>query len=148
MHSGPVAFDLAGRCSWGRGTVFPVVQSQNQKGPEISAGYGIRLGPLVRGRYESPFVAPKFENNVILTGTGVLDNEHPAKNPGQRPKSQRLYYRLVRLGKDPVLADPQLLQAHSSYVVVDPKGGALSQVGHFLQKRKGYKIKVFNSVDF
>ena len=42
---------------------------------------------------------------------------------------------------------PQLLQAHSSYVVVDPKGSILGQVGHFLQKQ-GYRIKVFNSVDF
>ena len=42
---------------------------------------------------------------------------------------------------------PQLLQAHSSYVCVDPKGGVLSQVGAFLQRR-GYKVKVFNSIDF
>jgi len=32
-------------------------------------------------------------------------------------------------------------------VVVDPKGGVLGQVGAFLQRR-GYKIKVFNSIDF
>ena len=32
-------------------------------------------------------------------------------------------------------------------MVVDPKGGVLGQVGGFLQKR-GYKIKVFNSIDF
>jgi len=32
-------------------------------------------------------------------------------------------------------------------VVVDPKGGILGQVGTFL-KRQGYKIKVFNSIDF
>ena len=32
-------------------------------------------------------------------------------------------------------------------MVVDPKGGVLGQVGHFLQQR-GYKIKVFNSIDF
>ena len=32
-------------------------------------------------------------------------------------------------------------------MVVDPKGGVLSQVGAFLQRR-GYKIKVFNSIDF
>ena len=51
-------------------------------------------------------------------------------------------------GKTRFWLTPQLLQAHSSYVCVDPKGGVLSQVGHFLQKRKGYKIKVFNSVDF
>ena len=28
------------------------------------------------------------------------------------------------------------------------KGGVLSQVGYFLQKKRGYKIKVFNSIDF
>lgn len=32
-------------------------------------------------------------------------------------------------------------------MVVDPKGGVLSQVGAFLQRR-GYRIKVFNSIDF
>ena len=32
--------------------------------------------------------------------------------------------------------------------MVDPKGGVLSQVGYFLQKKKGYRIKVFNSIDF
>ena len=42
---------------------------------------------------------------------------------------------------------PQLLQAHCSYVCVDPKGGVLSQVGAFLQRR-GYQVKVFNSIDF
>ena len=31
--------------------------------------------------------------------------------------------------------------------MVDPKGGVLGQVGSFLQKR-GYRIKVFNSIDF
>ena len=30
---------------------------------------------------------------------------------------------------------------------VDPKGGVLSQVGAFLQRR-GYQVKVFNSIDF
>ena len=29
-----------------------------------------------------------------------------------------------------------------------PKGGTLSQCGYFLQKKKGYKVKVFNSIDF
>ena len=51
-------------------------------------------------------------------------------------------------GKTRFWLTPQLLQAHSSYVVVDPKGGVLEQAGYFLQKKKGYKIKVFNSIDF
>ena len=51
-------------------------------------------------------------------------------------------------GKTRFWLTPQLLQAHSSYVVVDPKGGTLSQVGYFLQRKKRYKVKVFNSIDF
>ena len=51
-------------------------------------------------------------------------------------------------GKTRFWLTPQLLQAHSSYVVVDPKGGTLAQCGYFLQKKKGYKVKVFNSIDF
>ena len=50
-------------------------------------------------------------------------------------------------GKTRFWLTPQLLQAHSSYVCVDPKGGVLSQVGTFLQRR-GYQVKVFNSIDF
>ena len=50
-------------------------------------------------------------------------------------------------GKTRFWLTPQLLQAHSSYVVVDPKGSILEQVGTFLQKQ-GYRIKVFNSIDF
>ena len=34
-----------------------------------------------------------------------------------------------------------------SYVVVDPKGSVMGQVGAFLERR-GYQIKVFNSIDF
>ena len=50
-------------------------------------------------------------------------------------------------GKTRFWLTPQLLQAHSSYVVVDPKGSLLGQVGKFLE-RQGYRIKVFNSIDF
>ena len=50
-------------------------------------------------------------------------------------------------GKTRFWLTPQLLQAHSSYVCVDPKGGVLDQCGKFLTRQK-YKIKVFNSVDF
>ena len=50
-------------------------------------------------------------------------------------------------GKTRFWLTPQLLQTHSSYVCVDPKGGVLSQVGAFLQRR-GYQVKVFNSIDF
>lgn len=39
---------------------------------------------------------------------------------------------------------PNLLQAHSSYVITDPKGEILEKAGYFLSEVKGYKIRVLN----
>ena len=95
-----------------------------------------------------PFVDPKFENNVILTGTEFLTMNTRPKNPANARNLNACVIGSSGSGKTRFWLTPQLLQAHSSYVVVDPKGGTLSQCGHFLQRKKGYKIKVFNSIDF
>ena len=96
----------------------------------------------------APFVAPKFENNVILTGTEFLTMNTRPKIPANARNLNCCIIGSSGSGKTRFWLTPQLLQAHSSYVCVDPKGGVLNQVGHFLQKKKGYKVKVFNSVDF
>ena len=95
-----------------------------------------------------PFVDPKFENNVILTGTEFLTMNTRPKNPANARNLNACVIGSSGSGKTRFWLTPQLLQAHSSYVVVDPKGGTLSQCGYFLQKKKGYKVKVFNSIDF
>jgi len=94
-----------------------------------------------------PFVDPKFENNVILTGTEFLTMNTRPKIPANARNLNTCVIGSSGSGKTRFWLTPQLLQAHSSFVIVDPKGGVLSQVGSFLQKR-GYKIKVFNSIDF
>ena len=94
-----------------------------------------------------PFVDPKFENNVILTGTELLTMNTRPKDPANARNLNACIIGSSGSGKTRFWLTPQLLQAHSSYVVVDPKGGVLGQVGRFLQKRR-YKIKVFNSIDF
>ena len=94
-----------------------------------------------------PFVDPKFENNMILTATEQLTMNTRPKNPANARNLNFCGIGSSGSGKTRFWLTPQLLQAHSSYVVVDPKGGVLGQVGSFLQKR-GYKIKVFNSIDF
>ena len=96
----------------------------------------------------APFVDPKFENNVILTGTEFLTMNTRPKIPANARNLNCCIIGSSGSGKTRFWLTPQLLQAHSSYVCVDPKCGVLSQVGHFLQKKKGYKIKVFNSIDF
>lgn len=94
-----------------------------------------------------PFIDPKFSNNVILTGTEFLTmNTRPA-NPANARNLNCCVIGSSGSGKTRFWLTPNLLQAHSSFVVVDPKGGILGQVGTFLQKQ-GYKIKVFNSIDF
>lgn len=94
-----------------------------------------------------PFVDPKFENNVILTKTESLTMNTRPKNPANARNLNACIIGSSGSGKTRFWLTPQLLQAHSSYVCVDPKGGVLSQVGAFLQRR-GYKVKVFNSIDF
>ena len=95
-----------------------------------------------------PFTDPKFENNIILTATEFLTTNTRPAVPANARNLNCCIVGSSGSGKTRFWLTPQLLQAHSSYVVVDPKGGVLDQVGAFLQKKKGYKIKVFNSIDF
>ncbi len=94
-----------------------------------------------------PFVDPVFQNNIILTGTEFLTMNTRPKNPANARTLNCCVIGSSGSGKTRFWLIPQLLQAHSSYVVVDPKGSILGQVGAFLI-RQGYKIKLFNSVDF
>ena len=81
-----------------------------------------------------PFVDPVFRNNVILTGTEYLTINTRPKNPANARNLNACVIGSSGSGKTRFWLTPQLLQAHSSYVVVDPKGSILGQVGHFLQK--------------
>ena len=84
---------------------------------------------------------------MLLTATERLTMNTRPKNPANARNLNFCGIGSSGSGKTRFWLTPQLLQAHSSYVVVDPKGGVLGQVGTFLQNR-GYKIKVFNSIDF
>ena len=100
-----------------------------------------------------PFIDPKFENNIILTGTEFLTMNTRPKKPANARNLNACVIGSSGSGKTRFWLTPQILQASAdknggcSYVCVDPKGGVLSQVGSFLQRR-GYRIKVFNSIDF
>ena len=50
-------------------------------------------------------------------------------------------------GKTRFFVKPNLMQLHSSYVVTDPKGTVLVECGKLL-KDNGYRIKVFNTINF
>ena len=51
-------------------------------------------------------------------------------------------------GKTRFVVKPNLLQMNASFVVTDPKGTIVNEVGMALRKKGNYKIKIFNTVDF
>ena len=69
-----------------------------------------------------PFVDPKFESNIILTGTELLTINTRPKNPANARNLNACVIGSSGSGKTRFWLTPQLLQAHSSYVVVDPNG--------------------------
>lgn len=131
------------------------------------SGCGLRLAVYLRGKnakkyrrneeYGSarwgtaqdiaPFVAPKFEDNIILTQTERLMMSNRPPNPKNARNKNVLIVGGSGSGKTRFWLKPNLLQCHSSYVVTDPKGSIVVECGNALLK-KGYRIKIFNTINF
>ena len=94
-----------------------------------------------------PFIAPKFEDNVILTKTERLMMSNRPKNPANARNKNVLIIGGSGSGKTRFWLKPNLLQMHSSYVVTDPKGSIVIECGNALLKH-GYTIKIFNTINF
>ncbi|MBQ8032062.1 MAG: type IV secretory system conjugative DNA transfer family protein, partial [Butyrivibrio sp.] len=94
-----------------------------------------------------PYIAPKFDDNVILTQTERLTMESRPKIPKYARNKNVLIIGGSGSGKTRFFLLPNLLQMHSSYVVTDPKGDLVVKTGKCL-KRHGYEIKVFNTINF
>ena len=133
----------------------------------ILCGAGLRLAVYLKGKnakkyrhnveYGSarwgtakdiePFIAPKFEANVILTNTERLMMSNRPKNPANARNKNVLIIGGSGSGKTRFWLKPNLLQMHSSYVVTDPKGSIVIECGNALLKH-GYTIKIFNTINF
>ena len=94
-----------------------------------------------------PFMAPKFEDNIILTKTERLMMSNRPKNPANARNKNVLIIGGSGSGKTRFWLKPNLLQMHSSYVVTDPKGSIVIECGNALLKH-GYDIKIFNTINF
>ena len=95
----------------------------------------------------APFMAPKFEDNIILTQTERLMMSNRPANPKNARNKNVLIVGGSGSGKTRFWLKPNLLQCHSSYVVTDPKGSIVVECGNALLK-KGYRIKIFNTINF
>ena len=116
----------------------------------------------------APFMDQKPENNIILTQSEGLMMSGRPKNPANARNKNVLVVGGSGSGKTRFFIKPNLMQMHSSYVVTDPKGTVLIEVGKLLSRgtpkldkdgkpvrgKNGkivyepYKIKVFNTIYF
>ena len=116
----------------------------------------------------APFMDQKPETNIILTQSEGLMMSGRPKNPANARNKNVLVVGGSGSGKTRFFIKPNLMQMHSSYVVTDPKGTVLIEVGKLLSRgtpkldkdgkpvrgKNGkivyepYKIKVFNTINF
>lgn len=75
----------------------------------------------------APFMAPKFEDNIILTQTERLMMSNRPANPKNARNKNVLIVGGSGSGKTRFWLKPNLLQCHSSYVVTDPNGYTISR---------------------
>ena len=138
----------------------------------LCCGAGLRLAVYLRGKnakkyrhgmeYGSarwgtpkdiePFMAPKFEDNIILTKTERLMMSNRPPDPKNARNKNVLVVGGSGSGKTRFFIKPNLLQCDSktfpvSFVVTDPKGSLIYECGHALAK-KGYLIKTMNTINF
>ena len=133
----------------------------------LCCGAGLRLAVYLRGKnakkyrhgmeYGSarwgtpkdiePFMAPKFEDNIILTKTERLMMSNRPADPKNARNKNVLVVGGSGSGKTRFWLKPNLLQCHSSYVVTDPKGSIVVECGNALLKN-GYKLKILNTINF
>ena len=96
-----------------------------------------------------PYIDPVFENNVILTQTERLMMSSRPKDPKYARNKNVLVIGGSGSGKTRFYVKPNLMQMsdNTSYVVTDPKGTILVEVGKMMVNG-GYKIKVLNTINF
>ena len=133
----------------------------------LCCGAGLRLAVYLRGKnakkyrhgmeYGSarwgtpkdiePFMAPKFEDNIILSKTERLMMSNRPPDPKNARNKNVLVVGGSGSGKTRFWLKPNLLQCHSSYVVTDPKGTIVLECGNAMLKN-GYKLKILNTINF
>ena len=97
----------------------------------------------------APFIAPVFENNILLTMTERLTMNGRPKNPKFARNKNVIVIGGSGSGKTRFYVKPNLMQMgkYISYVVTDPKGTIIIECGKMLV-RHGYKVKVLNTINF
>ena len=100
----------------------------------------------------APYIDPMFDNNILLTQTERLTMNNRPKDPKTARNKNVLVIGGSGSGKTRFFVKPNLMQCVSkdyptSFVITDPKGSLIGEVGQLLV-RCGYRVKVLNTINF
>ena len=100
----------------------------------------------------APYIDPVFDNNILLTQTERLTMNNRPKDPKTARNKNVLVIGGSGSGKTRFFVKPNLMQCVSkdyptSFVITDPKGSLIGEVGQLLV-RCGYRVKVLNTINF
>ena len=99
----------------------------------------------------APFMDPDPWNNIILTQTERLTMSSRPANPKNTRNKNVLVIGGSGSGKTRFFIKPNIMQCTKtkgcSLVITDPKGSIAVECGK-LMLRNGYKVKIFNSINF
>lgn len=93
-----------------------------------------------------PFIDPDPFYNVILSKTEKLSMSPKMKKFNLNRNKNVIVYGSSGSGKTFSFVKPNLMQMHSSFVITDPKGTLLPEMGNMFAKN-GYRIKVLDTID-
>ena len=100
----------------------------------------------------APYIDPNFDNNILLTQTERITMNNRPKDPKTARNKNVLVIGGSGSGKTRFFVKPNLMQCVSkdyptSFVITDPKGSLIGEVGQLLV-RCGYRVKVLNTINF
>ncbi|MDR1541537.1 MAG: type IV secretory system conjugative DNA transfer family protein [Clostridiales bacterium] len=148
LNSAPLSLngsDLAAGLVGGAATALIILEARSGRKnfkPGIehgSAKWGTRKNII-------PYMDPVFRNNIILSKTEMIALDSRPKDWTKARNKNILVVGGSGSGKTRNFIKPNIMQMHSSYVITDPKGTMLNELGCMLLKHK-YKVKVFDLID-
>mgnify|MGYP001098512651 CR=1 FL=1 len=100
----------------------------------------------------APYIDPNFDNNILLTQTERVTMNNRPKDPKTARNKNVLVIGGSGSGKTRFFVKPNLMQCVSkdyptSFVITDPKGSLIGEVGQLLI-RSSYRVKVLNTINF
>ena len=122
------------------------VKMQDQKNYRKGEEYG--SASFGTAKDIEPFIDwENFYNNILLSATERLSMNPRMKDPTANRNKNILLVGGSGSGKTRGHVKPNLMQTFGSYIVTDPKGSVIYEVGALLMKA-GYEIMVLNTINF